>query len=74
MNMPTYEYKCKKCGNVFVIEGDPLTVCRDPLTVLRAAENGDTQVIAIFTDYTPDALRRIASVMDANKIEVADLF
>ena len=57
-----------------LIEGDPLTVCRDPLTVLRAAENGDTQVIAIFTDYTPDALRRIASVMDANKIEVADLF
>lgn len=55
-------------------EGEPLTVCRDPLTVLRAAENGDTQVMAVFTEYTPDALRRIASVMEARKIVAADLF
>ena len=48
--------------------------CRDPLAVLRAAENGDTQVVAIFTDYTPDTLRRIAALMEANKIEAAELF
>ncbi|MGE3279567.1 MAG: hypothetical protein AB7H90_05275 [Alphaproteobacteria bacterium] len=54
--------------------GEPLTVVRDPLAVLRAAENGDNQVIAVFTAYTPDALRRIAAVMAANKIEECELF
>jgi hypothetical protein len=51
-----------------------LTVVRDPLSVLRAAENGDTQCIAVFTEYGPEALRRIAAVLDANKIEECDLF
>lgn len=55
-------------------EGEMLTVCRDPLAVLRAAANGDTQVVAVFTDYTPDALRRIAALMETNKIEAAELF
>ncbi len=54
-------------------DGEQLTVVRDPLTVLRAAENGDTQVVAVFTDYTPDALRRIASLMESKKIETAEL-
>ena len=54
--------------------GEPVTIVRDPLAVLRAAENGDNQVIAVFTAYTPDALRRIAAVMAANKIEVCELF
>jgi hypothetical protein len=54
--------------------GEPLTVVRDPLTVLRAAENGDNQVVAIFTPYSPDALRRIAAVMTANQIEECELF
>jgi hypothetical protein len=55
-------------------EGEPLTVCRDPLAVLRAAENGDTQAVAVFSDYTPDTLRQIASLMEATKIETAELF
>jgi hypothetical protein len=53
---------------------EPLTVVRDPLAVLRAAENSDNQVIAVFTSYTADALRRIAAVMAANRIDEAELF
>ena len=54
-------------------EGGMLTVCREPLAVLRAAENGDAQVVAIFTDYTADALRRIATLLETKRIEAAEL-
>jgi hypothetical protein len=57
-----------------LVEGEMLTVTTHPLSVLRAVENGDTQTVAIFTPYTPDALRRIAALMDRLKIEDAELF
>ena len=58
---------------VRITEGDPLTVCREPLAVLRAAENGDTQVVAVFNDYTAAALRRIAALLEAKRIDTAEL-
>ena len=61
--------------NAHRVEAAPLFLARDPLAVLRAFENGITNVISVLTDdISPAQLRGLIALMTAKAIESVELF
>lgn len=57
------------------VETGPLYLVRDPLDVMRAYENGVTNVVSMLTEgISPQQLEQLASLMDERKCETVDLF
>jgi hypothetical protein len=53
---------------------DTIYVARDPLQVLKAYENGVTNVVSFLGDITADALHMLALLMDEKDVPSIDLF
>ena len=49
-------------------QGDTIYVARDPLQVLKAYENGVTNVVSFLGDITVDALHVLALLMDEKDV------
>jgi hypothetical protein len=56
------------------VEEGFLYLVKDPLDVLRAHENGITNVVAYLTGITPDWLEMLASLMDERKCPSMEFF
>lgn len=55
-------------------QGDTICVARDPLQVLKAYENGVTNVVSFLADITADTLHILALLMDEKDVPSIDLF
>lgn len=60
--------------NAYRATGGVLAVARDPITVLKAHENGVENVVAFLGEIVPAVLERLIELMKEKHIEAIDIF